>query len=159
MLSDAIFKFRLFLPAGKATIMPPLGSILTQYGINAVQFCNDFNSTTKIFMQFCKPEFDSMSKVEGEEFIQIEESNFLLVVDIFLFSNKTYKFIINKPSLVFLLRLFLKIKSCKPQNVVAFLSLDTLILLAMFKFPQLPLYNSCQIIKGITRSLGIKIIY
>jgi ribosomal protein L11 len=158
MTSDAIFKFRLFIPAGKATIMPPLGSILTQYGINAVQFCNDFNSLTKIFMQFSKPEFDLISKIEGEDFIQLEDSIFMLVVDIFLFSDKTYKFIINKPSLVFLLRLFLKIKSCKPQSVIAFLSLDILILLAMFKFPQLPLYNSCQIIRGITRSLGIKII-
>jgi ribosomal protein L11 len=155
---DEIFSFRLFIPAGKATIMPPLGPILAQYGINSVQFCTDFNMRTGVFFQFYYPEFDLLDINIIEGFDDTKEILFQLVVDITIFSNKTYSFFINTPTVRFMLCLFLKIKRCRPNGVVARLDFYTLALLAVFKFPNLTLYSSSQLIRGTARSLGVKIL-
>ena len=38
---------KLTLPAGKATIAPPVGTVLGPAGINIRKFCDDFNNWTK----------------------------------------------------------------------------------------------------------------
>ena len=38
---------KLYLNAGKATSAPPLGPILSQYSINPINFCKEYNEKTK----------------------------------------------------------------------------------------------------------------
>lgn len=40
-------KIRIFIPAGGAKVAPPVSSVLGQFGINLLDFCNQFNSKTK----------------------------------------------------------------------------------------------------------------
>lgn len=40
-------KLKLNIPAGKANPAPPVGSALGQYGVQIMDFCNQFNAQTK----------------------------------------------------------------------------------------------------------------
>lgn len=41
-----IYFLRLIAPAGMASVSSPLGPLLGQYGINIMEFCNQFNERT-----------------------------------------------------------------------------------------------------------------
>lgn len=77
--TDIIRKIRLSIPAQCASITPPLGPALGQFGINVMDFCKQFNNSTKIF-----------------------ESEVMLNVIITLFRNKKFTFVIQRPSISFL---------------------------------------------------------
>jgi len=77
--TDIIRKIRLSIPAQCASITPPLGPALGQFGINVMDFCKQFNNFTKIF-----------------------ESEVMLNVLITLFRNKKFTFVIQRPSISFL---------------------------------------------------------
>lgn len=145
MLDNYIVKLRLFIPAGAATAIPPLGPILGQYGVNTVQFCKEFNDLTANLPAF----------FEGDAF---GSSGFLLVVNIFIREDRTFFFSIEKPPVSFLLRILTGLQKGNPQIVVATLSLRDLLFLARFKFPAMRLYSASMIIRGTARSMGIKII-
>lgn len=137
----------LFLPAGGAAVAPPLGPVLGQYGVNTVQFCNEYNEATFNLNLF----FDSQELENSGEFI--------LVVKIFIKGDKTCSFEICKPSISFLLRTLTAVGKGMPTRVVGVLTLKDLVYLALFKFPNLPLRSACNLIKGSARSIGIKIVY
>ena len=40
---------KLLIPAGQATATPPIGPLLGQKGINAADFCKQFNELTKLY--------------------------------------------------------------------------------------------------------------
>lgn len=40
-------KAKIFIPAGQAKVAPPISSILGQFGINLLEFCDKFNSKTR----------------------------------------------------------------------------------------------------------------
>jgi large subunit ribosomal protein L11 len=42
-----LVRLKLIIGAGGASMTPPLGPILGQYGINIMEFCNEFNNETK----------------------------------------------------------------------------------------------------------------
>jgi len=44
-----LVKLKLIIGAGSATMTPPLGPILGQYGINIMEFCKEYNDETKDF--------------------------------------------------------------------------------------------------------------
>lgn len=158
-MSTILVKLRLFVLAGSASIMPPLGPVLAQYGVNSVQFCTEFNDQTGMLMQFNSPEFDTFDSLtdlnedDEDDLIPLQ-----LVVDITIYTNKTYSFVVRKPTVRHILSTFYSIKRCRPHRVVARMNLRTLFLIAIFKFPKLPLYSSAQIVRGTARSLGVKII-
>ena len=43
---DVVSIIKLQLPAGKATLAPPVGPALGQAGVNIPQFCKEFNDKT-----------------------------------------------------------------------------------------------------------------
>lgn len=120
-------KIKLFIPAAAAAATPPFGPILGQYGINTVQFCKDFNDATEALTLFFKEDLED------------EFGGFVLSVDIIINEDRTYKYIINKPPVSFLIRLLTNTKLGAPRVVAGILSRRELILLALFKFPQLSL--------------------
>jgi large subunit ribosomal protein L11 len=62
---------RLVVPAKGATMSPPIGPVLGQYGINIMEFCKQFNEKTKDF-----------------------HDGVLLTVLIYQFADKTFNFVI-----------------------------------------------------------------
>lgn len=137
-------KIRFFIPAGGAAATPPFGPILGQYGVNTVQFCKDFNAATDGLLFFFDDNLD-------------ESSEFFLTVDIYIYEDRTYKYIIHKPSTSFLLRLLSGVKRGAPNSNVGVISSKELLFLAQFKFPELSLFSACKIIMGSARSIGISV--
>lgn len=146
MSNSRVIKIKLFVPAGGATTTPPFGPILGQYGVNTVQFCKDFNEFTEGLSLF----FD--------ESIEDYFGGFLLSVDITINEDKTYNYVLNKPSTSFLLRLLTGVKVGSPQRVVGTLSIKELVLLSQFKFPSYKLLSACKMVAGTARSIGIRVI-
>ncbi len=138
-------KLKLFIPAAAAAATPPFGPILGQYGINTVQFCKDFNDATEGLTLFFNE--------------QIEDNfgGFVLCVDIYIQEDRTYRYVINKPPVSFLLRLLTATKLGAPRTVTGYISKNEIILLAQFKFPEIPVKSACQTLLGVCRSIGIRV--
>lgn len=77
--SQILRKVRFLVPAQNATISPPIGPILGQFGINIMDFCKQFNERSKYI-----------------------EQDVLVFVDLTLFKNKSFIFSIRTPPLSFL---------------------------------------------------------
>jgi large subunit ribosomal protein L11 len=73
-------KIRILIPSQGATISPPLGPTLGQFGLNIKDFCDNFNEKTKKY-----------------------DSDFILTTWLTLYNNKTLMFIIKTPPVVFLI--------------------------------------------------------
>ncbi len=99
---------------------PPLGTVSGNIGTNASKFCKDFNDFTKDLPSY------SVSKVK------------ILVME-----DRTYSFSVDLPSTGYLLSILKKQKIKKIGSgkdiVENYISLRTLVLLAISKFPFLPL--------------------
>lgn len=79
-LENQVFRnVRFLVPAQNATISPPIGPILGQFGINIMDFCKQFNEKSK--------------------YIEIDT---LVIVDLTLFKNKSFTFKIKTPPFTFL---------------------------------------------------------
>lgn len=146
MNDQKITKIKLFIPAGGAAATPPFGPILGQYGINTVQFCKDFNDVTAGLSLFFN---DSIQDVYG---------GFILVVDIYINEDRTYKYILNKPPVSFMLRLLAEVKLGAPRICSGRITSSELVQMAQFKYPSKPLLSSCRAIIGTARSIGVRII-
>ena len=80
-------KIKLQIPAGKATPAPPVGTVLGPAGINLQEFCTKFNDATR----------DKMGDV--------------LPVEISIYEDRTFDFVLKTPPAAFLLKKVAKIKS------------------------------------------------
>lgn len=139
-------KIRLLIPAGAAAATPPLGPILGQYGLNTVQFCKEFNDLTDNLNLFFYPE------------VVDDLGGFILIVDVYVYEDRTYKFILNKPPVSYLLRLVAKVSKGAPQSFVGSISVYELFSLAQFKYPSLSLSSACNTIRAAARSIGIRVV-
>lgn len=139
-------KIKLFIPAGAAAATPPFGPILGQYGINTVQFCKDFNEVTGGLSLFFN------------ETIEDNFGGFVLVVDIYINEDRTYKYKLNKPPVSFMLRLLSGVKVGAPRTCAGTLRATELVHLAQFKLPEMLLPAACKMVLGTARSIGIRVI-
>jgi len=82
------------IPAGKANPAPPIGPVLGQHGLNIAEFCQKFNEKTK------------------------DKGDDLIPVEINIFENRSYDFILKTPPTSFLLKKAAGIKkgSGEPQK-------------------------------------------
>jgi len=71
---------KLQIPAGKATPAPPIGPALGQHGLNIQEFCTRFNADTK------------------------DKGGDIIPVEITVFEDRTYKFILKTPPAAELLK-------------------------------------------------------
>lgn len=78
--TEILRKVRFLVPAQNASISPPIGPILGQFGINIMDFCKQFNEKSKYI-----------------------EQDVLVFVDLTLFKNKSFIFNIRTPPLSFLI--------------------------------------------------------
>ena len=139
MANEAVKKIKLQIPAGKATPAPPVGTVLGPAGINLQDFCTKYNDATR----------DKMGDV--------------LPVEISVFEDRSFTFIIKTPPTSFLLKKYAKISkgSVKgSKEVVATISQDTLREIAEIKLPDLNAYTveeAMKIVAGTAKNMGIAV--
>ena len=130
-------KIKLQIPAGKATPAPPVGTVLGPAGINLQEFCTKFNDATR----------DKMGDV--------------LPVEISIYEDRTFDFVLKTPPAAFLLKKAAKIKSgASKGETVATISKSQLKEIAETKLPDLNSYdveNAMKVVEGTARNMGIKV--
>lgn len=131
---------KLQVPAGKATPAPPVGPALGPHGVQAGQFCQQFNERTKGI-----------------------EAGMTVPVIITVYTDKSFTFITKRPPAAVLIR-----KACglekgsgEPnKNKVATLSREKLREIALQKMPDLTAHDveaAMKIIAGTARSMGVTV--
>lgn len=139
MAKEAIKKIKLQIPAGKATPAPPVGTVLGPAGINLQDFCTKYNDATR----------DKMGDI--------------LPVEISIYDDRSFDFVIKTPPVAFLLKKYAKINkgSVKGANeVVATLTEEQLKEIAEIKLPDLNAYDveaAMKIVAGTAKNMGISI--
>ena len=139
MAKEAIKKIKLQIPAGKATPAPPVGTVLGPAGINLQDFCTKYNDATR----------DKMGDI--------------LPVEISIYDDRSFDFVIKTPPVAFLLKKYAKINkgAVKGANeVVATLTEDQLREIAEIKLPDLNAYDveaAMKIVAGTAKNMGISI--
>ena len=139
MAKEAIKKIKLQIAAGKATPAPPVGTVLGPAGINLQDFCTKYNDATR----------DKMGDV--------------LPVEISIYEDRSFDFIIKTPPTAFLLKKYAKVSkgSAKgSKEKVATISKATLKEIAEIKLPDLNAYDveaAMKIVAGTAKNMGIAI--
>ena len=139
MAKEAIKKIKLQIEAGKATPAPPVGTVLGPAGINLQDFCTKYNEATR------------------------EKMGDVLPVEISIYEDRSFDFVIKTPPTAFLLKKFAKIKKGSTKGsseVVATISQDTLREIAEIKLPDLNAYTVEEAMKIVARkdkNMGIAI--
>ena len=137
MAKEITNKIKLQIPAGKATPAPPVGTVLGPAGINLQEFCTKFNDATR----------DKMGDV--------------LPVEISIYEDRSFDFVLKTPPAAFLLKKVAGIKSgASKGETVATISKDQLREIAETKMPDLNAYTveeAMKIVEGTARNMGIKV--
>ena len=130
-------KIKLQIPAGKATPAPPVGTVLGPAGINLQEFCTKFNDATR------------------------DKGGDVLPVEISIYEDRTFDFVLKTPPAAFLLKKVAKVKSGAAKGeTVATISKEQLKEVAETKLPDLNAYDvdaAMKIVEGTARNMGIKI--
>ena len=130
-------KIKLQIPAGKATPAPPVGTVLGPAGINLQEFCTKFNDATR------------------------DKGGDVLPVEITIYEDRTFDFVLKTPPAAFLLKKVAKVKSGAAKGeTVATISKDELKQIAETKLPDLNAYDvehAMKIVEGTARNMGIKV--
>jgi len=130
---------KLALPAGKATPAPPVGPALGQHGLNIAAFCKEYNAKTA------------------------DKGNLIIPVEISVFEDRSYKFILKTPPASVLLSKAANLQkgSDKPnRNKVGSISVQDLEEIAKVKMPDLntnKLESAIRIIEGTAKSMGLTV--
>ena len=137
MAKQVVKKIKLQIPAGKATPAPPVGTVLGPAGINLQEFCTKFNEMTR----------DKMGDV--------------LPVEISIYEDRTFSFVLKTPPAAFLLKKTLNIKKGAAKGEkVATISKDKLREIAETKLPDLNANDveaAMKTVAGTARNMGITV--
>ena len=139
MAKEAIKKIKLQIQAGKATPAPPVGTVLGPAGINLQEFCTRYNDATR------------------------EKMGDILPVEISIYDDRSFDFIIKTPPTAFLLKKYAKVAkgSVKgSKEKVATLSQAQLKEIAEIKLPDLNAYDvdaAMKTVAGTAKNMGIAI--
>ena len=137
MAKQVVKKIKLQIPAGKATPAPPVGTVLGPAGINLQEFCTKFNDATR------------------------DKGGDVLPVEISIYEDRSFDFVLKTPPAAFLLKKVAKVKSGAAKGeTVATISKAQLKEVAETKLPDLNAYDvdhAMKIVEGTARNMGIKV--
>jgi len=131
---------KLALPAGKATPAPPVGPALGQHGVNIAAFCKEYNAQTG------------------------DKVDLIIPVEISVYEDRSYTFILKTPPASVLLAKAAKIKkgSATPNRLsVGSVTKAQLEEIASVKLPDLNTTNvasAMKIVEGTARNMGISVV-
>jgi len=136
---EVVRKIKLQVVAGKATPAPPVGTVLGPAGINLQEFCTKYNDATR----------DKMGDI--------------LPVEISIYDDRSFDFVIKTPPTAFLLKKYAKIDKAATKGAnetVATLTKAQIKEIAEIKMPDLNAYTideAMKIIEGTAINMGIKV--
>ncbi len=139
MAKEAITKIKLQIPGGQATPAPPVGPALGQHGVNIGQFVTQFNEKTK------------------------DEQGLVVPVEISVFKDKSFTFIIKSPPAAVLLKKAAGIAkgSSEPnREKIGKVTREQIEEIAKMKLSDLNVDNlemAGRIIEGTAQSMGLKV--
>ena len=139
MAKEVARKVKLQIAAGKATPAPPVGTVLGPTGINLSEFCTKYNDATR------------------------EKMGDVLPVEISIYDDRTFDFVIKTPPAAFLIKKYAKVQkgSVKgSKEVVGTLTKEQLREIAEIKLPDLNAYSveeAMKIVEGTAKNMGITI--
>ena len=139
MAKEVVKKVKLQIQAGKATPAPPVGTVLGPAGNNLQEFCTRYNDATR----------DKMGDV--------------LPVEISIYDDRSFDFVIKTPPTPFLLKKFAKIDKGAVKGsteTVATLTKAQIKEIAEIKLPDLNAYTveeAMKIVEGTALNMGIKV--
>ena len=138
-MAEIVNKIKLQIPAGKATPAPPVGTVLGPAGINLQEFCTKYNDATR----------DKMGDI--------------LPVEITVFDDRSFDFVIKTPPTAFLIKKTAKLKkgsSKGASETVGSLSQAQLKEIAEIKLPDLNCYTveeAMKIVAGTAKNMGVTV--
>lgn len=139
MAKQVVKKIKLQIPAGKATPAPPVGTVLGPAGVNLQEFCTRYNDATR------------------------DKIGDILPVEITIFDDRSFDFVVKTPPTAFLLKKVAGIKagsSKGKKEVVATISNAKLREIAETKLVDLNAYDveaAMRTIKGTALNMGIDV--
>jgi large subunit ribosomal protein L11 len=139
MAKKVVGFIKLQLPAGEATMAPPVGPALGQRGVNGMEFCKQFNARTQ------------------------KDKGMIIPVVITVFSDKSFTFITKTPPAAVLLIKAAKIEKGSDQpnrNKVGKVTMKQVQEIAQLKMKDLnarSIEAASKIIAGTARSMGITV--
>ncbi len=138
MAKKAVGFVKLQIPAGKANPAPPVGTALGPQGINIMAFCKEFNART-----------------QGQDTI--------LPVEITIFADKSFTFILKTPPAAVLVKKAVGIEKGSGQpnrNKVGTITKAQVKQIAELKMPDLnteSIDSAMRMIAGAARSMGVEV--
>ncbi|MDB4884735.1 MAG: ribosomal protein [Gemmatimonadetes bacterium] len=130
---------KLQIPAGKANPAPPVGTALGPQGINIMAFCKEFNART-----------------QGQDTI--------LPVEITIFSDKSFTFILKTPPAAILVKKAIGLEKGSGQpnrNKVGKITRAQVKQIAELKMPDLncdSIESAMAMVAGAARSMGVEVV-
>ena len=130
---------KLQIPAGKATPAPPVGTVLGPAGINLGDFCSKYNDATR----------DKMGDI--------------LPVEISIYEDRTFDFVIKTPPAAFLIKKYSKVKAGSAKGskqYVGKLTKEQIKEIAEIKLPDVNCYSveeAMKIVEGTAKNMGIEV--
>ena len=131
---------KLQIPAGQATPAPPVGTALGPQGINIMAFVKEFNSRTA------------------------KENGMILPVEITIFSDKSFTFILKTPPAAILVKKAIGLEKGSGQpnrNKVGKITKAQVRQIAEIKMPDLnteSIESAMAMVAGAARSMGVEVI-
>ncbi len=139
MNKEVVKVIKLQIEAGKATPAPPVGTVLGPAGINLGEFCTRYNDATR------------------------EQMGNVLPVEISVYEDRSFDFVIKTPPAAFLIKKYAKVKggsSKGSKEIVGSLTKEQLKEIAEIKLPDLNCYTveeAMKVVEGTARNMGIEI--
>ena len=140
MAKKVVGQIRLQIPAGQANPSPPVGPALGQHGVNIAAFCKEYNAKTN------------------------DKAGLIIPVEISVYEDRSYVFILKTPPASVLLANAAKIKkgSSTPNRVsVGSVTKAQLKEIASIKLPDLnttKITSAIKVVEGTARNMGISIV-
>ncbi|MDB4906851.1 MAG: ribosomal protein [Gemmatimonadetes bacterium] len=131
---------KLQIPGGRANPAPPVGTALGPQGINIMAFCKEFNARTQT------------------------QDGLILPVEVTIFSDKSFTFILKTPPAAVLLKKELGIEKGSGQpnrNKVGQVTKAQLRKIAEVKMPDLncdSVESAMKMVAGAARSMGLEVV-
>jgi large subunit ribosomal protein L11 len=140
MAKEIMAKVKLQCPGGQATPAPPVGPALGQHGVNIADFVKRFNDKTR------------------------ENQGMVVPVEIFIFKDRSFDFVVKSPPAAVLIKDALKLKSGANnpgRESVGTIKQDQLLKIAAIKKADLNAGSdeaAARIIAGTARSMGVDVV-